>query len=44
VAVNPAAAAAPVTLPSGTWVKLDGTRVSGKISLGADRGLVLRKL
>jgi hypothetical protein len=44
VAVNPAAAAAPVTLPSGTWVKLDGTRVSGKVSLGADRGLVLRKL
>jgi hypothetical protein len=24
-------------------VRLDGTRVSGRVSLGADRGLVLKK-
>ena len=43
VAVNPTAAAVAVTLPAGAWVRLDGTRVSGKVSLGADRGLVLKK-
>jgi hypothetical protein len=32
-----------VSLPAGTWVRLDGTRVSGKVSLAADRGLVLKK-
>jgi hypothetical protein len=43
VAVNPTGSSVNVTLPAGTWVKLDGSRVSGKVSLGADRGLVLRK-
>jgi hypothetical protein len=43
VAVNPTASAVTVTLPAGAWVRLNGSRVSGKVSLGADRGLVLKK-
>jgi hypothetical protein len=43
VAVNPTASSVSVTLPAGTWVRLDGSRVSGKVSLGAHRGLVLEK-
>ncbi len=43
VAVNPTGSSARVTLPRGTWVKLNGGRVSGTVTLGADRGLVLKK-